>query len=215
MNVITLTAAHSLHDLDVGEARGAAQPTDALYRCPPRLRWLAREDFTGATQWPSPFPSCPTHHRLRLHIELCLARARPSDAGRVRSSPRRACPLHRRTASKQSNPRSDSRSHQRMALGTARYYSEHIIQRHLPPQSRPTASPSAREASLRAHITWYDRRRADLVASWHMPRGCSGSTPWPRAVMARIAERWLCHHHLHLLHQPLRLLLGLGAAVSR
>ena len=63
-----------------------------------------------------------------------------------------------------------------MALGTARYYSEHIIQRHLPPQSRPTASPSAREASLRAHITWYDRRRADLVASWHMPRGCSGST---------------------------------------
>ena len=73
----------SLHDLDVGEARGAAQPTDALYRCPPRLRWLAREDFTGATQWPSPFPSCPTHHRLRLHIELCLARARPSDAGRV------------------------------------------------------------------------------------------------------------------------------------
>ena len=149
-----------------------------------------------------------------LHIEFCLARARPSDAGRVRSSPRRARPLHRRTASKQSNPRSDSRSHQRMALGTARYYSEHIIQRHLPPQSRPTASPSAREASLRAHITWYDRRRADLVASWHMPRGCSGSTPWPRAVMARIAERWLCHHHLHLLHQPLRLLLGLDRALA-
>ena len=33
------------------------------------------------------------------------------------------------------------------------------------------------------------RVRADLVASWHMPRGCSGSTPWPRAEMARIAPR--------------------------
>ena len=54
-----------------------------------------------------------------------------------------------------------------------------------------TAAPRARAA----------RARADPVASWHMPRGCSGSTPWPRAEMARIAERWLCHHHLHLLHQ--------------
>ena len=54
---------------------------------------------------------------------------------------------------------------------------------------------------MRCEITALRRRGRGRIRSRagtcrHMPRGCSGSTPWPRAEMARIAERWLCHHHL-------------------
>ena len=34
---------------------------------------------------------------------------------------------------------------------------------------------------------------------------CAVKSQLRGAEMARIAGRWLCHHHLHLLHQPLRL----------
>ena len=115
-----------------------------------------------------------------LHMEFCLARARPSDAGRVRSSPRRARPRHRRTASRR-DPAARSLLSSSPTRGQTREATSAW------PQEPRGTTASTSSAALCCRYFRYDGRSTWAVRRPYPGTVNPGTTPGnpPKAVAAR------------------------------